>query len=148
MRICVSCGKTDDEVFFESRHRKTGAIYYYNKCSACQWKRRTSLRHGTAKPKVQHTAVKFGRNTMVTVVSCPHDEYTEGAEFFSSDFLTTLAGGCWTLGMVVEANGKRYVVCGNGVYMRTLKKLGYPDGVAMPRQWIEATKLATDEFAK
>ncbi len=137
MKICVSCGKTDNEVFFESRTRKTGAVYVYNKCSACQWLRKTSLRHGTAKPKVKHEAVKFGRNTTITVVSCPHDEYTEGAEFWSNDFLTTLAGGCWTLGMVVEANGKRYAVCGIGVYIRTLKRLKYPEGVAMPAQWLE-----------
>lgn len=88
-----------------------------------------------AKPIVKPKPVKFERHTILRVVSCPHNEYQKGAGFYSNDFMTTLAGGCWTLGMVVEANGKRYAVCGNGVYMRTLKKLGYPI-IDLPKQWL------------
>ncbi len=137
MRICLACGETDHVVSFDKKKQADGGTYVYTRCSACQWKRRSRRRKGIAAPVVRHKAIRFGRNTMVTVVSCPHNEYQKGAEFWSNDFLTTLAGGCWTLGMVVEANGKRYAVCGMGVYMRTLKKLNFPDGVAMPAQWLE-----------
>lgn len=45
-----------------------------------------------------------------TVVSCPRNEFAEGAQFHMSQFNYTLKMGNWPVGMVVEKDGKKYVV--------------------------------------
>ncbi len=131
MRICVACGKTDNEVHFNKMVRSSGAIYAHIRCGECQWKQRITNSTPVAiiKPIV-------GRNTVVEVLKCPHNEYPRGNRFSGGDFKTTLKGGAWTLGMIVRIKGIKYAVCGNGVVMRTLKSLGYPLGVKMPAQWL------------
>jgi len=136
MKICISCGKTENEVTFSRKRQTGGGWYYYKRCSECHWKRRKKLNRGIAIPVFKPKPVRFGRYTRVKVIKCPNNEYQKGRLFWSDDFLTTLSGGSWTLGMVVEANDKRYAVCGNGVVMRTMRKLKYPTGVELPAQWL------------
>ena len=45
-----------------------------------------------------------------TVVSCPHKEFKRGAQFVRESFERTLKMGNWPNGMVVERDGKKYVV--------------------------------------
>ena len=134
MRICVGCGKTD--VYFASTVRASGYNYTHIRCTACQHKRKMAYKNGTAKPIRKEPKWTFGRNTVVEIVKCPNNEYPKGNRFRSGDFHNTLQAGHWTLGMVVKIEGKKYAVCGNGIVMRTLKRLGYPLDVRLPQQWL------------
>ncbi len=133
-QICIACGKTD--VNFASQTRKTGVVYQYIRCISCQWKRRIRVQNGTAKPIDKPNMPRFRRNSRFRVLKCLHNEYEKGSSFLVGDFKETLRGGNWPLGMIVGIEDKKYAVCGNGVFVRTLKGLGYPLGIRMPTQWL------------
>lgn len=136
MRICVACGKTDDEVHFNKINRSNGTVYTHIRCGECQWKRRTRVENGTAVAITRPGMAHMNKLAVVEVLKCPHNEYPRGNRFSGGDFKTTLKGGAWTLGMIVRIKGVKYAVCGNGVVMRTLKRRGYPLGVKLPAQWL------------
>ena len=131
MKICIACGRTD--VYFAGHKRLDGSVYRHIRCTECQWKRR---KNGKDKLITRPKMPRFGRNTRVHVLKCPHNEYDKGSHFMVGDFKETLRGGNWTLGMVVSIEDKKYAVCGNGVVMKTMKKLNYPLGVKLQPQWL------------
>ena len=135
-RICWTCGGTDENVYFASTVRASGYNYTHIRCSGCQHKRKVALKNGTAKPIQKEPKWEFKKNTIIEVLKCPNNEYPVGNYFYSGGFHNTLLAGYWTLGMVVLIEGKKYAVCGNGIVMKTMKKLGYPLDVRLPAQWL------------
>ena len=126
-KICLACGKTDDEVYFgKERLRPNGYVYTTKYCAVCYYKPHPPV------DKSKRATVHYRRGNLVRVLSCPHNEYQ--GPFYCNDFRDTLLDGFWTLGMVVSINGKKYAVCGNGVVMRTMKRRGYPLDVKLPSQ--------------
>ena len=94
------------------------------------------MRNGTAKPLKKPAKWAFRNGAVVEVLWCPHNEYPEGGCFKPTVFRSTMQAGYWTLGMLVRIDGKRYVVCGNGIVMKTMKRLGFPLDVRLPAQWL------------
>ena len=143
MRICIACGKTDDEVYFGKKtKRASGYTHTPKRCSRCVYRLRRR-----AKPYTQSNRAKvhFKRSTVAEVVSCPKNEYQ--GTFYGGDFKDTLRAGYWTLGMIVRIDDKKYAVCGNGLVMKTMKRLGYPADVKLPAQWLaEVTQEAWDDL--
>lgn len=135
-KICIACGETDDRVHFAISVRASGYEYRDARCTACQWRRREALRRGTAKPLKKAAKWAFGKGAMVEVMWCPHDEFLKGSSFKTGVFHNTLIAGYWTLGMVVKIEDRRYVVCGNGIVMKTMKRLDFPLDVRLPAQWL------------
>ena len=138
-RICESCGGTDEEVRFNKITRPDGTLYWYKKCAECKYKRDKarykSFAEGTELiPKGSKEKVKRPRKGSVWVLWCPNNKYPRGSFFNNSEFKDTLSEGYWPLGMLVKIQEQKYAVCGNGVVMRTLKQLGYPLEVELPKQ--------------
>ena len=139
-KICIACGETDDRVYFASTVRASGYRYRDARCTACQWKRREGLRNGTAKPLRKPAKWAFGKGARVEVLRCPHEEFLKGSSFKSGVFHNTLIAGHWTLGMVVEIEERKYVVCGNGIVMKAMKRLDFPLDIRLPAQWLTEVK--------
>jgi len=137
VRICVTCGKTDEVVSFATKKRKDGTLYHYRQCTECVWKR-TKRRRAAERAgwtiKSKRGAVKRIKQGSVHVLWCPNNEYPKGNYFNNGEFMDTLKAGVWTLGMLIKIQEQKYCVCGNGFVMRTLKQLNYPLGIDLPEQ--------------
>ena len=92
---------------------------------------------------MKHPRLGTGGNGLgfAHVVKCPHNIFPRGnripwTSFGRGVLRSTLDDGYFPLGMVISYRDKLYAVCGDGVFWRRQKKLGYPRHVPYPEQWL------------
>lgn len=126
-KTCYACGGTkianrtgDSEFSF----RIDKGIYRSN-CKECVNKKAKRRRDGYSNRGVDYL-----------ILWCPRLEYPKMHHFSSGEFIATLEQGYMTPGMIVGCNDKRYVVCVDGRSSLRIKKMGYPEDVKFPEQWL------------
>ena len=130
--ICSTCGDPkiasrgkDSEVSW-----RKSANDYYKSCKECLATSQRERRHRREQGESRRTKPRADIHTLW----CPHNEYPSGRYFDNGSFETTLDAGCFTLGMIVTAGQKKYVVCGDGRAALAVKKADYP--ARLPKQWL------------